>query len=288
MSKNSIYQKKDKNEFFPTPKKIVDDLYEMVQENSNIHTVLDPCCGDGALEARDYDYTLYDIVDRTNGELNVNVTDFLKAEIGRKFDAVIMNPPFGLAVEFISKALTLADDVYAIVPVRKCIKAFPKEAASWKMDWHYAKMFNIRAAVGIVHFKKQSFMLSSYDAVEKFNKDKLPVSKTIKMVFNEANEAPRDKWFIVDRITLTRCERGHQLIQDGDIYKPGDESAFIAICSNINTKKGSHIPRRIALFDSYDDAKAFQQKYIDNADYVRNYMYKHCSNITTTAQIPLL
>lgn len=289
-----IYQKNDETEFFPTPKEVVDELYKMLPGNA--HYILDPCCGDGALDIYDdkYDYTLYDLVDRSNGKFSVNIGDFLKqlvrlAPNDEKFDAVIMNPPFGLCEKFIDKAFQFSDDIYVICPFKTIMKKYQNYLADYKLDWRWPCKFNVRVAIGILYLHKDKvFKLQSENLYAKFMKDKLPVDRTFQAAFYKASEAPKDKWFIVNRITMTRVERGHQLIQDKDIYKPGDSDAFIAICGNVNVKKGSKIDRNILTFSSFEAAKAFQKKYDDNDDYVRNYIYKYASQLLKLNQIPLL
>lgn len=120
----------------------------------NTHYVLDPCCGDGALDAYDnkYDYTLYDLVDRSNGKFSVNAGDFLEQPIclasdGEKFDAVIMNPPFGLCEAFINKAFLFSDDIYAICPFTTMMKKYQDYLAGYKLNWSWPHKFNIRAAI---------------------------------------------------------------------------------------------------------------------------------------------
>lgn len=288
-----IYQKADETEFFPTPKEVVDELYAMLPKT--VHYILDPCCGDGALDIYDdiYDYTLYDLVDRSDGKFSVNVGDFLEqpvclAENGEKFDAVVMNPPFGLCEEFIDKAFQFSDDIYVICPFKTIMKKYQALLEDYKFDWHWPKMFGVRVTVGILHLHKDNKLrLKNGIAYTKFMSGKLPKDRTFSAAFHKASKAP-DKWFIVNRITMTRVERGHQLIQDMDIYKPGDESAFIAICSNANVKKGEHIDRNILTFNSYEDAKAFQKKYDDNDDYIRNYIYKYASQLLLLNNIPLI
>lgn len=291
-----IYLKSDKTEFFPTPKKVRDDLYSMIPDS--VHYILDPCCGEGALEIDDdrYDYTLFDLVDRSGGKFHVNIGDFLKQPVclapdGEKFDAVVMNPPFGLTEEFIQKAFKFSDDIFIIAPFKTVLKNHKTEAVDLVTDWHYPIMFGgIRVAIGCMWLHRNGGLKlngkgSLYDQIMR---DKYPKSQTFAATFKEVEEPPEDKWFIVNRVTMSRVERGHQLIQDKDIYEPGDENAFIAISSNINTKKGDKIPRRIMTFDSYEKAKAFQKKYDDNDDFIRNYIYMHASQILKLDQIPLL
>lgn len=292
----NIYRKEDDTEFFPTPQKIRDDLYAMIPEN--VHYILDPCCGDGCLEVDNdkYDYTLFDLVDRSNGKFVVNIGDFLKQQYhpapnGEKFDAVVMNPPFGLTEEFIRKSFEFSDDIYMIAPFRTVLKKFPFDVVDYKINWRYSYLFNnkIRVQIGILHLQKQkTFFISRKNAYEDFlRKGKLPKEKTFDSCFFQATKSPEDKWFIVNRVTMTRVERNHQLIQDNDIYAPGSEDAFIAICSNVNVKKGEKISRNIMTFNSYEEAKLFQKKYNDNDEYIRNYIYSYGENILGLSHIPL-
>ena len=86
-------------------------------------------------------------------------------------------------------------------------------------------------------------------------------------------EKALNKFFTVDRLTKARVVRGEQLIYDSDLYGPKDESAFIAVSSNTNVKAGDRIPRCICEFNSFEEMKAFQQKYIENEKSLRDYMY---------------
>lgn len=292
---NKVYRKEDDTEFFPTPAKIRDDLYAMIPDN--VHYILDPCCGDGGLELDDdkYDYTLYDLVDRSEGKFAVNVGDFLEQPVcpapdGRKFDAVVMNPPFGLTKEFVEKSFQFSDDIYMIAPFKKVLRDFPEDVVEFHIDWRYPYAFGIRASIGVIHLhKNRSFQFGRRkDAYKDFLSGQLPKEQTFASALIRASSAPKDKWFIVNRITVTRVQRGHQLIQDMDIYKPGDDSAFVAIAGNVNTKKGDHLDRNILTFNTYEDAKAFQKKYDDNDEYVRNYIYKYANELCDTKYVPLL
>lgn len=290
----NIYLKTDSTEFFPTPQQVKDDLYAMIPDD--VYYILDPCCGDGGLEVpgNQYDYTLYDLVDRSGGKFHVNIGDFLTdvsyapAPNGEKFDAVVMNPPFGLTEEFVQKSYMFSDDIYMIAPFKSVLKNHKDEVVDLKYDWRYPGYFGgIRVPIGVMHLHKGGGFNRNGSAYAKFINGKLSKDRTFAATFYETMEAP-NKWFIVNRLTLSRVERGHRLIQDIDIYEPGDDSAFIALAANINTKKGDKIPRRIMTFNSYEAAKAFQKKYDDNADYVRNYVYAYGSNVLTLSMIPLL
>lgn len=293
--KSKIYRKIDETEFFPSSERIKHDLYEMIPKS--VHFILDPCCGDGGLECfeQDYDYTLFDICDRSGGEFSVNVCDFLMqsfcpAPNGGKFDAVVMNPPFGLTEEFIKKSYEFTNDVFIVCPLKTIRKNHSLEVVDFRIKWYYPLEFNnmIRVPIGLFHLKKSNninlLQKSSFEQLF----EELPFEKTFAKTFYETMIPPKDKWFIVNRLTLTRVERGHRLIQDMDIYQPGAEEAFNALNSNVSVKKGDKISRRIMEFDSLEKAKEFQKKYDDDSEWVRNYMYIHCPNIPSLNKIPLL
>ena len=92
------------HDFYKTPQWAVDAILEREELEGE---VLDPCCGDGAIASRikelfpqcwvDAD----DLIDRGYGRPNI---DYLLEPI-MPYDAVVMNPPFSLAEEFIRKAL---------------------------------------------------------------------------------------------------------------------------------------------------------------------------------------
>lgn len=282
----NFYFKNDDTEFFPTPQKVKDDLYVMLNKyKKDCYYILDPCCGDGGLEFDDdrFDYTLYDLIDRSQGKFSVNVADFLKEDYtpapnGQKFDAVVMNPPFSLTKEFIEHSFLFSDDLFIIAPFKKVLRDFPYDVVDWSVDYRYPMMFGgIRCNLGLLYLhRNKSFSFGLKDnAYRKFCNEKLPNDKTWKKVFKRVSSAPKDKFFIVKRLTLSRVERNLQLIQDMDIYFPGDESAFLALSANANVKKGEHLDRDILEFDTYEEAKAFQKKYDDNDEYVRNYVYKY-------------
>lgn len=284
----NIYLKKDDTEFFPTPEKIKQELYVMLEKHKKCKTILDPCCGDGGLENFDgrYDYTLFDLVDRSEGKFEVIIGDFLKQNPTAKYDAVIMNPPFGMCSEFIKHAFSFSDDLFVICPFRSVLRNFDTSIVDLKTHYTWPMMFGVRVGIGIVYLKKQKFGIGRPFSSKLFN-EKLPKEKTFAHTFYRADKAP-DKWYIVNRLTMTRCLRDHRLIQDYDIYGPGDESGFVAISGNINVKIGQHLDRDIMEFDTYEDCKKFQKLYDDNAEYVRNYVYMHGSSIVRLNTIPLL
>ena len=104
---NNASGKRKKSDFYETPYSITRQFLE--RENV-AGTVLEPSCGDGAIV-------------QVLQEKNLNVTgkdlslgqDFL--EETERYDAIITNPPFSLAYEFIKKAKTLTDYFAFLLPL---------------------------------------------------------------------------------------------------------------------------------------------------------------------------
>lgn len=100
------------NDFYVTNPKAVEMLlkkYDIFGEN-----ILEPCVGNGMIvEAvnnfytNKRNFTCIDIIDRNYP--NTIVQDFLTWNTDKKFDAIITNPPYSLATEFIYKSLSLLD-----------------------------------------------------------------------------------------------------------------------------------------------------------------------------------
>ena|SRR5436190_16883736 len=94
-------------DLYETPAWVTEALLPHLPPPDEVHDVLEPACGSGkmvaVLECGGYSVTANDI---DKGE------DFLKPkwESGL-YDAIITNPPYELAREFIEKALTMADHV---------------------------------------------------------------------------------------------------------------------------------------------------------------------------------
>jgi len=286
---NNAYHRKDELEFFPTQEWVKEALYSMMSGKET--EILDPCCGDGGLEYFDkYEYKLMDIEDR--GLKGVELCDFLKREPkeGEHYDCAVINPPFGLTDEFINQAFKFTDDIYLIAPFKSVFKKWKSSIVDCILDWRIPyQCFGILTSVGLMHLrKKKQFSFGAVkDVADDFWKKELPYEKSWKQSFFQAESAP-NKWFIVNRLTKARVQRGEELIQEKDIYAPNDDRAFIAESGNTNTKAGDHIKRYIMTFDSKEDAYAFRQKYIDDSDYVRNYCYRYGGTLLDTRKIPLL
>lgn len=97
------------NDFYATNPKAVKMLLDQYKINGN--NILEPCVGMGHIsnaikeyykENNNLQITGVDLVDR--GYPNTIVTDFLQWNTDKKYDAIISNPPYSLAKEFIEKS----------------------------------------------------------------------------------------------------------------------------------------------------------------------------------------
>ena len=96
---------REKDDFYPTPKNATEAL---LQRQSFIGKIWEPACGNGAMscvmEKEGYEVYSTDLIDRGYGQSGI---DFLMET--QRFDNIVTNPPFTLALEFTLKALELAN-----------------------------------------------------------------------------------------------------------------------------------------------------------------------------------
>lgn len=107
-----------KNDAYDTPDWLIDPILEEILPKSptdviiSPYKILEPACGAGAIVKRivaiqnppcTYETTCFDIEPRGCGEQQ----DFLTLTADTKYDLIITNPPFSLALEFVQKALEL-------------------------------------------------------------------------------------------------------------------------------------------------------------------------------------
>lgn len=286
-----LYSKTDKNEFFPTQEFLKNELYSEL-DKYDFKLILDPCCGDGGLEkfGQGYTYGLYDIEDRG---VHANICDFLKAEVDRTYDCAVINPPFGLTVEFVNKAKEFTQDIFLIAPVKTVIKNFGEQIKwySIKVDYGY-KCFGIMTTVGLFHLHFKGTGNFTFGAIKKptyadFLGPQIPIEDSWETHFVEVDKAP-NKFFIVDRLTKARVVRYEKFIKDDDLYQPNDDSAFIAVCGNINIKAGDRVKRRICTFDTFEEMKAWQEFFNSHEEELRDYMYRYGDTILKYKQKPFI
>lgn len=72
-----------------------------------IYPALEPACGAGHIcKLLNGDFDAFDLIDRGYGKYNV---DFLSSSYPRKYNTIITNPPFNLFLDFLKKALEIAE-----------------------------------------------------------------------------------------------------------------------------------------------------------------------------------
>lgn len=286
-----LYLKTDKNEFFPTQEFLKNELYAEL-DKYNFKLILDPCCGDGGLEKfgpeYDYIYGLYDIEDRG---VNAKICDFLKAEVDRDYDCAVINPPFGLTVDFVNKAKEFTNDIFLIAPVKTVIKNFGEYIKWCSVKCEYGfKCFGIMTTVGLFHLHFHNiftFGIYKKPTYADFLGPEIDVKDSWETHFIETDKAP-NKYFIVDRLTKARVVRYEQFIKDDDLYSPNDDSAFIAVSGNVNIKAGDKVKRRILTFNTFEEMKAWQEFFNSHEKELRNYMYRYGDTILKYKQKPFI
>jgi len=113
--RKSKSEKENKKDFYQTPKMLMDALFDSIIVSKN-ETVLDPCCGDLAItrELKKH-FKHVDAMDLYSNAGNMK-GDFLQMRVDKKYDIIIMNPPYSQKNKFIDKALEIANQVYVLMP----------------------------------------------------------------------------------------------------------------------------------------------------------------------------
>ena len=107
---NNADGKRKKSDFYETPYSITLQFLEREGKEKLIGTILEPSCGNGAIV-------------KVLKEMNLNVVgkdlsagqDFLQEF--EKYDAIITNPPFSIAFEFIQKCKKLTNYFALLLPL---------------------------------------------------------------------------------------------------------------------------------------------------------------------------
>lgn len=101
------------NDYYATNPKAVEML--LTNYIFDASTILEPCVGEGHIAnvinnffINKREITGIDLVDR--GYPNTIVADFLTYETDKKWEGIISNPPYSLAMEFIEKGMELLED----------------------------------------------------------------------------------------------------------------------------------------------------------------------------------
>lgn len=118
MSSGGVYANLDKceerreDDFYPTPWEPIEALLDVEKDVLAFHPrIWEPACGDGAisqiLQSAGFKTYSTDLVDRGYGDAHFNFLQLVKPPIPSGFKAVITNPPFNLAEDFIRRCFAL-------------------------------------------------------------------------------------------------------------------------------------------------------------------------------------
>lgn len=269
MSKSTKrYLMRDKDEFFATPDYIRDDLYELIPEN--VKTILDPCCGSGALEVEGYDYALYDLVDR--GYPNVTFCDFLqKPYEGERYDAVVINPPFCLLDEFVERCFLYTDNIFIVSPFRVLKKWSANVKAINYKRYHQGFSDNVKTVVSCFHLSKNEGL----GKTEAEWKSELFIPKMDELRYHTKHytvaDADPTKWCVWNVSVGSFRHQG--LKARGFLPVPMTEEVFECRTTNNVVRRGQILERDMVVFDTKEEAEAFRKVYTENFDFIKDYVY---------------
>lgn len=136
---------REKNDWYRESRRAVDALLDVEKFSG---TICDPACGSGnipvACKHRGYETFGSDVIDR--GYLDYGPGDFLTSD--RTFDNFLSNPPFGIAVDFVLHALTLASDKVVIL-----------QRTAWlEGDRRYQRLFSLGHLARVWQFRSRISM----------------------------------------------------------------------------------------------------------------------------------
>ena len=143
----SAQREKPNNEFHPTPAEAVDAL--MAREGGSIRRywkIWEPCCGNGSiarvLERYRLQVAATDLVDRGYGQGSL---DFLTWSDPAPSKAIVTNPPFSLAAEFVLKARELGVEYIAMLHKATWWHAAERDRLwdIWRPSIVYARTFRL-------------------------------------------------------------------------------------------------------------------------------------------------
>jgi hypothetical protein len=108
-SKNNTGFRKE-SDFYETPYSMTQQLLDNEKFKQN-KLILEPSSGNGAI-IKVLNQNGFDFVD--HGDIS-NGYDFLEADIKKRYDYIITNPPFSLALEFIFQCKKIAKEKFALL-----------------------------------------------------------------------------------------------------------------------------------------------------------------------------
>lgn len=120
-------REREQHDFYATDPESTNLMLSKITLNGNI---LEPNCGEGhiseVLKQKGYSVYSTDLIDRGYGE-EVGI-DFLTHDYGKKFDNVVMNPPFKDIELFINKALEVSNDKVVVFARLQLLESVRRKA----------------------------------------------------------------------------------------------------------------------------------------------------------------
>lgn len=100
------------SDFYPTPEYLIHKLISL--EDFDTHKqVLEPACGDSAITNVLKQYGM-SVIEHDIRKDKVDFLTYDKAAMGENFNMIVTNPPFSLFDDFVTKAISICDDVWLI------------------------------------------------------------------------------------------------------------------------------------------------------------------------------
>lgn len=267
-----VFFKKDRNktEFFETSEGVALQLIDLLPKNIKINSILDPCAGSGILGhtlQRLYPtatLTMFDIEPKAEDVINCN---FLESNITGHYDVAIINPPFSLTAEFLSKCLQVADHILLISPYRY-LKMLHIE--KMKITYELLDNFKIMTKVFFSYISSATCHYGTLNAVQlkeqavntlvgPFDIDKLRV-----VVVEKDDALPKElygKKALVCSIIMggnirKEAQQKYKVIDDGAF-----ERATSATFNGKYYKKGERVGR-VLIFGNEEDGRKLLRKII--------------------------
>lgn len=148
-------------DFYPTPANVTQALVHFLHDNDLIEpesTIWEPACGDGAMSRvlEEYGYNVISTDIREDSGFGIGGCDYLQS-LNEPVSAIITNPPFALASEFIIKAVGEAPLVAMLLKsqywhAEKRTKLFTALPPAWVLPLNWRPDF--KAAENAANGKK--------------------------------------------------------------------------------------------------------------------------------------
>lgn len=168
------------SDYYVTPHKVIQDFLNVYQIDNKNLKILDPCAGGDINNPMSYPYVLLkngfnniQTIDIREDSLANKKIDFLEYSFQEKFDLIITNPPFNIALEIINKSFELLENNGHIIMLLR-LNFLGSQSRIPFFKKHMPKEI-------YVHSKRISFINGQTDSIEYahfvWNKEEIKHSK---------------------------------------------------------------------------------------------------------------